>query len=87
MWQLLSDVQIWYNSKLSSQISDILAISTKFERSSELQAQGKGNEYNLNLVKEVGGSTYNSGAGADGYQMKEEFERAKEVIVQLDKQL
>lgn len=64
-----------WTCSLIEQISSLLSITTKFQRSSELQAQGKGNEYNLNMTKELGGNIYCSGAGAEGYQMKEDFEK------------
>lgn len=62
-----------FSMSLTKALCDTLSIAPKMYQSSELMAHGSKTEYNIDLVKEVGGTTYLSGQGAKKYQDHEQF--------------
>ncbi|MBK9150506.1 MAG: WbqC family protein [Saprospiraceae bacterium] len=89
-------VKIWYeqtysygllskmNGFLIQQISQLAGLDTQFIWSSELPVSGKGSEYNLNIVKYLGGTHYLCGTGSKKYQDDSLFESQNIRIIQSD---
>jgi WbqC-like protein family len=61
------------NIELVLRLSGILGIRNTFCRSSDLPVAGKGGEYNIALVKHLGGTAYLSGMGGKNYMRMDEF--------------
>jgi hypothetical protein len=58
------------NINFICKIAGLLGIAPVFVRSSELNHSGQSTEMLISLIKELGGSTYLSGDGAEGYQQE-----------------
>lgn len=57
-------------------IARMLGLKPRFVRQSALGAEGNATDLLIDIVRRVGGSTYLSGGGAQGYQDDEKFDRA-----------
>jgi hypothetical protein len=62
------------NIFLVKNILEMLGIEREIRWSSELPVEGKGSEYNVGLVKYLGGTVYLSGKGGSNYQSASLFE-------------
>ena len=61
--------------------SALLNCRTRIVRSSELPVSGVKSQYNVNLVKHLGGNVYYSGSVAAGYQGEDEYRAAHCVLL------
>lgn len=61
------------NIHLINNLCKLIGISSEFYNSSHLPVTGKGDEYNMGLVKYLDGTTYMSGMGAKKYQSEAAF--------------
>lgn len=65
-----------YNMNAIIEISKILQLKTSFIKQSDLKHKNQSNELLIELIQQVGGTTYLCGNGSDGYQDDSLFERA-----------
>ena len=60
----LSDMNIFFIKNIATELD----LMPGFSKSSEIPVEGKGSEYNLNIVRYCNGTNYISGKGGDNYQ-------------------
>jgi WbqC-like protein family len=71
-----------YNRASIIALTEALGLTTEFVLSSTLDASGRATDRLIQLVQEVGGTSYLSGGGAAGYQEDERFSEAGIELVQ-----
>jgi hypothetical protein len=65
-----------YNIQAVTRIAQLLGLSCKFVRQSEISAEGRSTELLVNIARAVGADAYLSGDGAAGYQDDDQFAQA-----------
>jgi len=73
-----------YNQKAITILAKLLEIKPSIVVSSDLEAEGRGQDKVINIVKALGNNNYLSGMGAVSYQLNEVFEKNKIDLSYLD---
>lgn len=73
-----------YNIYIIKELSKLLKINSAFEKSSSLDLNLKGQEYNMALIKHYNCSLYYSGTGAKEYQDESLFSKNNVALIYLE---